>query len=49
MPAWVASAGIAALLLGICGFARLTGHWYTNLPGSTYSELIPHASEFKHP
>jgi polyferredoxin len=48
-PAWVVAAGIAALFLGICGFARLTGHWYTNLPSSAYFELIPHANEFVHP
>jgi polyferredoxin len=49
VPAWAVAAGIAALFLGVCGYARLTGHWYTNLPGSTYFELIPHANEFTHP
>ncbi len=48
-PAWVVAAGIAALFLGICGYARLTGHWQTNLPSSTYFELIPRANEFTHP
>ncbi|MGO9009941.1 MAG: 4Fe-4S binding protein [Bryobacteraceae bacterium] len=49
VPAWAVAAGIAALFLGICGYARLTGHWHTNLPRSTYFELIPHANEFTHP
>jgi len=48
-PAWVVAAGIAALFVGICGYARLTGHWHTYLPGSTYFELIPRANEFTHP
>jgi polyferredoxin len=49
VPAWIVAAGIAGLFLGICGYARLTGHWQTNLPSSTYFELIPHANEFTHP
>jgi polyferredoxin len=49
VPAWVVAAGIAALFLGVCGYARLTGHWHTKLPSSTYFELIPHANEFTHP
>ena len=48
-PAWVVAAGVAALFVCICGYARLTGHWYTNLPSSTYFELIPHANDFTHP
>ncbi len=49
VPTWVVATGIATLFLGICGYARLTGHWQTNLPGNTYFELIPHANEFTHP
>jgi len=49
VPAWVVAAGIAALFLCICGYARLTGHWHTNLPSDTYFELIPHANDFVHP
>lgn len=48
-PAWVVAAGIAALFLCTCGYARLTGQWHTSLPASTYFELIPHANEFTHP
>jgi polyferredoxin len=49
VPAWAMAAGIAALFLGVCGYARVTGHWHTNLPSSTYLDLIPHANEFTHP
>jgi len=48
VPAWAVAAGIAALFLGICGYARWTGHWQTDIPSNVYFELIPHASEFAH-
>lgn len=49
VPAWVVAAGVAGLFLLICGYARWTGHWNTDLPSQTYFELIPHANEFQHP
>jgi polyferredoxin len=49
VPAWAFAAGIAALFLGLCAFAQWTGHWGTELPTRTYSNLIPHASELTHP
>ena len=49
VPAWLMAAGIAIIFLGVCGYARWTGHWQTDLPSRTYLELIPHANEFTHP
>lgn len=49
VPAWLMAAGIAAIFLGVCGYARLTGSWHTNLPDRVYYQLIPHANEFTHP
>jgi polyferredoxin len=49
VPAWAVAAGIAALFLGVCAYARLTGHWRTDLPASTYFDLIPRATQFTHP
>ena len=49
VPAWAVAAGVAVLFLGVCGYARLTGHWNTALPSRVYFELIPHANEFHHP
>jgi polyferredoxin len=49
VPAWAVAAGIGVLFVGICGYARLTGHWDTNLPSRAYFELIQHANEFTHP
>ncbi len=49
VPAWVLAAGMSVIFLGVCGYARLTNHWRTDLPSQVYFELIPHASEFSHP
>ncbi len=49
VPAWAIAAGVALLFVGVCGYARLTGHWDTNLPSQIYLDLIPHANEFTHP
>jgi polyferredoxin len=49
LPAWAVAVGLAALFLGICGYAQRTGHWRTDLPSRVYFELIPRAGEFSHP
>ena len=49
VPALAVGAGVAALFIGTYLIARVSGHWDTNLPGSVYFQLIPHANEFRHP
>ena len=49
VPAWAMAAAIAIVFLGVCGYARWSGHWRTDLPSHVYFELIPHANEFTHP
>jgi polyferredoxin len=49
VPAWALAAGVAVVFLGVCGYARLTGHWHTSLPERLYFELIPKANQFTHP
>jgi len=49
LPAWAMAAGIAALFLGVAGFAKVTGHWQSLIPHSAYQELIPHADQAAHP
>ncbi len=49
VPAWAVAAGIAALFLGITGYARLTGHWQTHVPDSVYRQFVPHANQATHP
>lgn len=48
VPAWTVAAGIAILFLGAYSFARWSGHWTTDLPGSVYFNLVPRADEFGH-
>ncbi|HET8539133.1 MAG TPA: 4Fe-4S binding protein [Anaeromyxobacter sp.] len=49
LPAWAIAAGIAAVFLGLTAFARLTGHWHTEVDPRVYSAIIPRAGEFEHP
>jgi polyferredoxin len=49
VPAWLVAAGVAAIFLGVCGYARANGLWRTDLPSHVYFELVPHANEFTHP
>ncbi len=49
VPGWAVAVGIAVVFFGLVGFARLSGHWHTNLPAHTYFELIPNADQFGHP
>jgi polyferredoxin len=46
---WMVAAGVAVIFLGIIGYARLAGHWHTELPEALYFDLIPRASQFAHP
>jgi polyferredoxin len=46
---WMVATGIAVIFLAIVGYARLTGHWHTDLPDVLYFDLIPKASDFAHP
>jgi polyferredoxin len=49
IPAWAVALGVAAIFLGVCGYAQWTGRWRTNLPERAYWELVPRANEFSHP
>jgi len=49
LPAWAMGVGIAAVLLGIVGYAKIAGLWQTELPRSVYIELVPHAQQATHP
>ena len=49
MPAWAMAFGIAALFLGIVGFAKVSGAWDTVTPNYVYQQLVPHADQATHP
>lgn len=46
---WMIAAGVAAIFFGLVGYARVSGHWHSNVPNSVYERLIPNADEFTHP
>jgi polyferredoxin len=49
VPAWTFAAGILLIFFGLVGYARLSGHWNSNIPDQTYMYLVPHAAEAAHP
>ena len=46
---WAVAACLAAIFLGTVGFARLAGHWRTEIPNSVYMRLVPNADLESHP
>jgi polyferredoxin len=46
---WVVAAAIAVLFFGIVGYAKLSGHWKTDIPRAVYMELVPSADMESHP
>ena len=49
MPTWAFAAGVAALFLGIVGFAKTEGYWNSDIPQAVYRQIVPHANEASHP
>ena len=49
VPHWAMAAGIALLFLGVVGFTKAIGAWESRVPAVVYRQLVPHASEARHP
>lgn len=49
VPTWAMAAGVAILFFGIVGFAKTAGYWNSEVPSSVYRQLVPHATEARHP
>src|SRR5215471_1869866 len=49
LPAWAMAFGVAALFLGIVGFAKASGHWNGDIPDFVYRQFVPQANEISHP
>jgi len=49
VPAWAVAAAMAIIFFGVTGYARLAGHWHSELPDAVYFELIPKAQSLGHP
>lgn len=46
---WVLAAGLAIVFFGIVGYAKWNGTWGSNIPDSTYEQLIPQLDNLSHP
>jgi len=49
IPTWAVATAIAAIFLGIVGYAQVTGRWHSRVPDAVYRELIPAADSYAHP
>ena len=49
LPVWAMAAGVAALFLGVVGFAKTAGYWDSQVSRATYQQLVPHADQARHP
>jgi polyferredoxin len=46
---WVLAAGLTIVFLGIVGYAKWNGTWGSDIPDSTYEQLIPQLDNLSHP
>lgn len=49
LPAWAMALAIAALFLGIIGYAKSACYWNGDVPDYVYRQLVPQANEVTHP
>ena len=49
LPAWMLAAGLAVVLFGIIGLAKLNKSWDSSIPDAAYEQLIPHLDQLSHP
>ncbi len=49
LPPWAMALAIAALFLGIVGYAKASGNWKGDVPDYVYRQLVSHANEIDHP
>src|SRR5258708_20595954 len=49
IPSWAIAAGIAVLFFGIVGYTKAVGLWESHVPAVVYRQLVPHASQARHP
>jgi len=46
---WAMAVGIAALFLGIVGYAKTSGRWNSQVTPGVYRQLVPQANDAEHP
>lgn len=49
VPVWAMAAGVAIIFFGVIGYAKLSGHWTTEVPREVYMRLVPNADQATHP
>jgi polyferredoxin len=49
MPVWAFALGVAVVFFGVVGYAKISGHWKSEIPQSVYRQVVPHANEASHP
>ncbi len=49
LPAWAVALAVAVLFFGIVGYAKLSGHWQTDVPSAVYQQIVPNANQATHP
>ena len=49
IPVWTMAAGIGIVFFGLVGYAKITGHWNTDLLQQVYLYVVPSANEQHHP
>ncbi len=49
VPAWAVGAGLAAIFLGIVGYAKFSGAWNSPIPEDIYRQLVPVVGQLTHP
>jgi polyferredoxin len=49
VPVWAMAVGIAALFVGIVGWAKASHYWNGDIPETVYRQLVPLADEITHP
>jgi polyferredoxin len=49
LPTWAFAVGVAAVFVGLIGFAKVEGYWNSDIPRAVYLQLVPHANEASHP
>ena len=46
---WAVATAIAGIFVSVVGFAKLSGHWQSQVPASVYQQLVPNAAQVQHP
>lgn len=46
---WMIAAAAGVVFFGLVGYAKVSGHWHSDIPNAVYERLVPNAAEYAHP